>query len=205
MPPKEWRTSAPSSTTKSDFAADPSIATHREFQKVSLGGFAPAAGIASTRDTKPGSRRPSLTRGAQTSRVAQLAWNSVPGYAGHVPGKESENIHGLCSGPCKEHSLAEHTALRRGAQPQHPWFPWATSSGKYPGALPSWRTSRNTLDKTTKPHRVYAEEFHGVGVGDRLALPVQVERHPAGSKCRWAGSWMPGSPQFDVRRAEQVA
>mmetsp|Transcript_133393 Transcript_133393/g.231741 ORF Transcript_133393/g.231741 Transcript_133393/m.231741 type:complete len:192 (+) Transcript_133393:70-645(+) len=99
--------------------------------------------------------------------VAKMAWDGIPGYTGHIPGKDVENIHGLSYQHSKEQGLAEHTALRMGATCDPPWFSWATSKGKYPGYLPSLRSPRNTMDKVTKPHRIYVEEFHGIGVGER--------------------------------------
>merc|ERR1712107_818443 len=98
---------------------------------------------------------PTKIIGKQRPDVAKLAWDGVVGYAGHIPGRDSENVHGLVNQHAKEHGIAEYAAQNAGESPDPPWFPWATSSGKYPGCSPSWRTSRNTLDKVTKPHRLY--------------------------------------------------
>mmetsp|Transcript_106853 Transcript_106853/g.196266 ORF Transcript_106853/g.196266 Transcript_106853/m.196266 type:complete len:228 (+) Transcript_106853:47-730(+) len=137
--------------------------------------------------------------------VAKMAWEGVAGYTGHVPGKDVENIHGLSVQHSKEQGLAEHTALRQGATCHPPWHSWATSNGLYPGYKPSWRTPRNTLDKVTKPHRVYTEDFHGIGIGEPLAESGKYQRPAAGCMGRMFAKSHPTAASYDAKASPKAS
>lgn len=156
----------------------------------------PTVGLMCLRDTPRTPR--SLPASPEKSLVGKMAWEGVAGYTGHIPGKDAENIHGLTVQHSKEQGMAEHTAMRLGATNHPPWHLWATSNGKYPGYKPSWRTQRNTLDKVTKPHRIYCENFHGVGIGDAATESGKYQKAAAGCMGRVFANSIPRGAKQDL-------
>mmetsp|Transcript_17146 Transcript_17146/g.40295 ORF Transcript_17146/g.40295 Transcript_17146/m.40295 type:complete len:155 (+) Transcript_17146:46-510(+) len=109
--------------------------------------------------------------------------NAAPGYSGHVPGKYSENVHGLSFRDANEHAVAEIHALGAGFRAEPPNYLWATSTGHFPGLVPSKRSGRHTLDKVTKPHHMH--------VGPRSSSEPRPREKPAGVKGIWPGTYSP--------------
>mmetsp|Transcript_96383 Transcript_96383/g.234253 ORF Transcript_96383/g.234253 Transcript_96383/m.234253 type:complete len:153 (+) Transcript_96383:3-461(+) len=124
---------------------------------------------------------------------AVLLANASPGYAGHVPGRQSENIHGLSFRDANEHAIAEVHAQSAGLRAAPPCNLWATSSGAFPGLVPCKRSGRHTLDKITKPYRNHSEPARKRGLGPAESAPAFAApwEKPAGVKNIWVGNWSP--------------
>jgi len=122
---------------------------------------------------------------------AVLMSNASPGYMGHIPGRNAENIHGLSFRDANEHAVAEVHAQSVGLRAQPPCNLWATSSGNFPGLMPTKRTGRHTLDKITKPYRNHSEPARSRGAEPIEHFEPGGPRTPAGVKNMWAGVWHP--------------
>mmetsp|Transcript_112735 Transcript_112735/g.351508 ORF Transcript_112735/g.351508 Transcript_112735/m.351508 type:complete len:176 (+) Transcript_112735:102-629(+) len=129
---------------------------------------------------------------------AFLLANAAPGYAGHMPGRVGENIHGLSIRDANEHAVAEVHALSAGLRPEPPCNLWATSSGCFPGLVPGKRSGRHTLDKVTKPFRTHSEPANARASSSGAMSPARRSppapagpEKPAGVKNIWVGAWSP--------------
>jgi len=120
----------------------------------------------------------------------RMAVAALPGYTGHVPRKQGENIHGLSFRQANEHAVAEADALTAGIQPDPPWHQWASSAGRYPGFVPTREGGGHTMDNVAKPHQVHMEPLDL----DRWR-PAGSERshnfRPAGTPRQWRGLYSP--------------
>jgi len=123
-------------------------------------------------------------------RAGSFLVESAPGYQGHIPGRYSENIHGLSVKDANEHAVAEVHALSDGLRARPPCYFWATSSGEFTGHVPERHSGTHTLDSRSKPHR-----FHELPASQDD--PLRDPARPAGVRNSWCGSWAPPAEPHD--------